>query len=42
MRVSVGTLDLAAWVRATLDGGGGGERGTSEAALETLGMDEDD
>ena len=38
----VGTLDLAAWVCKTLDGGGGGsERAASEAALETLGMDDE-
>lgn len=35
----VGTLDLAAWVCATLDVGEGA--GASEAALETLGMDEE-
>lgn len=37
----VGTLDLAAWVRATLDGVGERAREVVDAALETLGMDDD-
>ena len=37
----VGTLDLAAWVCATLDAERGGAAGPSEAALETLGMDDE-
>lgn len=42
MRESVGTLDLAAWVAQTLAGVDSGGPTTSEAGLETLGMDDDD
>ncbi len=37
----VGTLELAAWVAATLEREQADDAGPSEAALETLGMDED-
>ncbi|MFO7562482.1 MAG: serine/threonine-protein kinase [Enhygromyxa sp.] len=37
----VGSLDLAAWICTTLDGVGGRAQAAADAALETLGMDDE-